>query len=41
MTMACEDVIKKQRQYLDMLQVISKKPILMKIREGATPEGAN
>jgi hypothetical protein len=41
MIMACEDVIKRQRQYLDMLQAISRKPILMKIREGATPEGAD
>lgn len=39
--MTCEDVIKEQRHYLDMLQEISRKPILMKIREGATPEGAD
>src|SRR5659263_235524 len=41
MIMACEDVIKGQRQYLDILQAISRKPILMKIREGAIPEGAD
>lgn len=41
MTLACEDVIKGQRRYLDMLQEISRKPVLMKILEGTTPEGAD
>jgi hypothetical protein len=35
------DIIKQQRKYLDKLQAISKRPILIKMKEGATPEGAD
>lgn len=35
------EAIKNQKIWLDKLQEISKKPILVKIKEGATPEGAD
>lgn len=35
------EAIKNQKIWLDKLQDISKKPILVKIKEGATPEGAD
>jgi hypothetical protein len=36
-----EDIIKQQRKQFDSLQAISKKPIFIKMKEGATPEGAD
>lgn len=35
------DIILKQKKHLDKLQAISKRPILIKMKEGATPEGAD
>lgn len=34
-----DDIIAQQRQHFDKLQTISKKPILIKMKKGATPEG--
>ena len=35
------DIIAQQKKYLDKLQAISKRPVLIKMKEGATPEGAD